>query len=161
MPQITFKVKKNQNITTTTYNFIDKYSSHLQTSLPSLPLHKNIIDENAARRRAMSEAGQDTLQDYIKSETIPNYDETVSKSLASLNSSLDIDQLKEKTQCECNKNDQHFPTVVMDTVYNASIETMYCLLFNSSFMEKFLTEVEKSTGKIHNRTMVISILNIS
>jgi hypothetical protein len=152
------------------YFFLGKHS-HLeerQSSLASLPLPKHIMDENAARRRAMSESGQQKpkeLTDYFqhKPETTSNYDETVSKSLASLNSSLDSStetktQLKENTQCECSKNDQHFPTIVMDTVYNTSLETMYSLLFNSSFMSKFLNEIEKSTGTIGFCTLTMFLI---
>lgn len=50
-----------------------------------------------------------------------------------------------ETECECSKNDQHFPTVVMDKTYDTTIETLYHLLYNSNFMHQFLSEVEKST----------------
>jgi hypothetical protein len=62
-------------------------------------------------------------------------------------------QAKEKTECDCSKTDQHFPTVVMDNTYDTTIETMYNLLYNSSFMNKFLCEVEKSTGKFNYISM--------
>ncbi|KAF1803564.1 GRAM domain-containing protein [Mucor lusitanicus] len=69
-------------------------------------------------------------------------------------------QIKEQTECECSKTDQHFPTVVMDKQYDTTIETMYNLLFNSTFMNKFLCEVEKKVcigewskneGCVHSR----------
>jgi hypothetical protein len=111
-----------------------------------LPKHLSSADE-AARRRAVSEAGpRPNMQEYLKKKksTEPiaptNQQDVVAPAP---NSEA---QIKEKTECECSKNDQHFPTVVMDKTYDTTIETMYNLLYNSSFMNKFLCEVEKSTG---------------
>lgn len=136
--------KKYTTHTTNNHNSYNKQldkHTFLKSSLASLPTPKHVVDDSAARRRAISESGS-------RPNELPDYDEAVSKSLASLNSSADTEnQSREKTQCECSRNDQHFPTTVMDNIYNTSIETMYGLLFNSSFMAKFLGEVEKSTGK--------------
>jgi hypothetical protein len=55
-------------------------------------------------------------------------------------------QTKEKTECECSTD--HFPVTVMDTTYNATIETLYKLLYKSDFMYNFLTNIEKSTGNL-------------
>lgn len=96
--------------------------------------------DEAARRRAVSEAGpRPNMQEFIKKK----------ESLAVIDSTTtdEIIQLQERTECECSKNGQHFPTTVMDNKYNTTIETMYNLLYNSSFMNKFLCEIEKSTGK--------------
>ncbi|RCI05646.1 hypothetical protein CU098_012251 [Rhizopus stolonifer] len=100
-----------------------------QGSLASLPLPKHASAEEVARRRAISEVGQRpmNMQDETKEATEAN-------------------QLMEKTECDCSKNNQHFPTTVMDNTYDTTIDTMYNLLYNSSFMHTFLTESEKSTG---------------
>lgn len=70
-------------------------------------------------------------------------------------------QVKEKTECDCSKNDQHFPTVVMDNTYNTTIETMYNILYDSSFMNKFLSEVEKSTGNALLLSSIASFIELN
>lgn len=146
--------------------------SDRQASLASLPLPKHLSSaDEAARRRAVSEAGpRPNMQEYIKKSTestatstaaaaavstVSNASEnsttvvdasTITKSAENASEKKDV-QIKETTECECSKTDQHFPTVVMDNKYNTTIETMYNLLYNSTFMNKFLCEVEKSTGK--------------
>ncbi|KAI8635948.1 hypothetical protein BD408DRAFT_487223 [Parasitella parasitica] len=139
-----------------------------QASLASLPIPKHLSSaDEAARRRAVSEAGpRPNMHEYIKKST----EATAGSATATIasaakskeNSTTEADasilptnaenvtekkdiQVKEKTECECSKNEQHFPTVVLDSKYDTSIETMYSLLFDSSFMNKFLCEVEKST----------------
>ncbi|PHZ08170.1 GRAM-domain-containing protein [Rhizopus microsporus ATCC 52813] len=96
-----------------------------QISLASLPAQSNVKVTESIRRRAMSEAqvaARPNLQNF------------------------GMQQIKEKTTCDCSKNEQHFPTVVMDNVYdNTTIETLYHLLYSSTFMHQFLTQVEKST----------------
>lgn len=129
-----------------------------QSSLASLPLPKHMSSaEDAARRRAVSEAGpRPNVQEYIKkSESATTGSSTVNASTTNIsnvtNSVENADtpssqlQIKEKTDCECHKNASHFPTVVMDNKYDTTIETMYNLLYNSSFMNKFLCDIEKST----------------
>lgn len=134
--------------------------SDRQASLASLPLPKHLSSaDEAARRRAVSEAGpRPNMQEYIKKSTESTAANTNENSTKVLDASTiatntnnaiekkDI-QIKEQTECDCSKNEQHFPTVVMDNKYDTTIETMYNLLFNSTFMNKFLCEVEKSTGK--------------
>lgn len=144
--------------------FIDKNNNSTlgdrQSSLASLPLPKHLSSaDEAARRRAVSEAGpRPNMQEYIKKNTestVANVNENsttvLDASTIATNANNAIEkkdiQIKEKTECDCSKNEQHFPTVVMDNKYDTTIETMYNLLFNSTFMNKFLCEVEKSTGK--------------
>jgi hypothetical protein len=88
------------------------------------------------------------MQDYINNTTVTlnNDGNVVNESTTSTENTTSVQQVNEKTECECSKNAQHFPTVVMDNKYDTTIETMYNLLYNSSFMSKFLCEVEKSTG---------------
>ena len=98
-----------------------------QISLASLPAQSNVKATESIRRRAMSEA---------QAAARPNLQ------------NFGMQQIKEKTTCDCSKNEQHFPTVVMDNIYdNTTIETLYHLLYSSTFMHQFLTQVEKSTGK--------------
>ncbi|KAG2229122.1 hypothetical protein INT48_005481 [Thamnidium elegans] len=111
-----------------------------QSSLASLPLPKHLSSaDEAARRRAVSEAGpRPNMQEYIKTRTAADVPAVESNPSPAT-------QLKSKTECDCGINDQHFPTTVMDNKYDTTIETMYNLLYNSSFMNRFLCEVEKST----------------
>lgn len=140
-----------------------------QGSLASLPLPKHMSNEEAARRRAVSEAGpRPNMTEYLKTHkpestttTLAN-DSNVSSttdptSVSNTETAVAETQLqtKEKTDCECSKSAQHFPTVVMDNKYDTTIETMYNILFNSSFMNKFLCEVEKSQGKGGNEALSI------
>ncbi|GAA5801108.1 hypothetical protein HPULCUR_006550 [Helicostylum pulchrum] len=116
-----------------------------QSSLASLPLPKHLSSaDEAARRRAVSEAGpRPNMQEYIKNKTdVPASTEVNPPSPLPPTTTA---QLKTKTDCDCGINDQHFPITVMDNKYDTSIETMYNLLYNSSFMNRFLSEVEKST----------------
>ncbi|GAN10517.1 hypothetical protein MAM1_0364c10058 [Mucor ambiguus] len=156
--------------------------SDRQASLASLPLPKHLSSaDEAARRRAVSEAGpRPNMQEYLKksSESTATLAQVASvANNANENSTTVTDasniitstenasekrdvQAKEHTECECSKTDQHFPTVVMDKKYDTTIETMYNLLYNSTFMNKFLCEVEKKVcigewskndGCVHSR----------
>lgn len=126
-----------------------------QSSLASLPLPKHLSSaDEAARRRAVSEAGaRPNIQEYIKKSESATTTATIANTSTNgsaentKNAAQPQQQIKEKTTCECSKDALHFPTVVMDNKYDTTIETMYKLLFDSPFMHKFLTEVEKSTGK--------------
>ncbi|KAL9548640.1 hypothetical protein MBANPS3_005595 [Mucor bainieri] len=156
--------------------------SDRQASLASLPLPKHLSSaDEAARRRAVSEAGpRPNMQEYLKkstestatlaqiASTASNANEnsttvtdasTITASTENASEKKDA-QAKEQTECECSKTDQHFPTVVMDKRYDTTIETMYNLLYNSTFMNKFLCEVEKKVcigewskndGCVHSR----------
>ncbi|CAO3644684.1 unnamed protein product [Mucor fragilis] len=141
--------------------------SDRQASLASLPLPKHLSSaDEAARRRAVSEAGpRPNMQEYLKKSTestatlaqvasISSHTNDKSATITDAsaitasaeNGSEKKDvQIKEQTECECSQTDQHFPTVVMDKKYDTTIETMYNLLYNSTFMNKFLCEIEKST----------------
>lgn len=100
------------------------------------------MSDDAARRRAVSEAGpRPNMQEFTKNKVPLALDSTTTEN-------KDVVQTKEKTECDCSKNGQHFPTTVMDKKYDTTIETMYNLLYNSTFMNKFLSEVEKSTGNL-------------
>ncbi|RCI04629.1 hypothetical protein CU098_011593 [Rhizopus stolonifer] len=93
-----------------------------QISSASLPAPtQTAAQDELTRRRAISDTG---AQPSLQTNTV---------------------QKKETTECDCSKNEQHFPTVVLDHIYPTTIETMYHLLYNSNFMNQFLSEVEKST----------------
>ena len=49
--------------------------------------------------------------------------------------------------CNCHNNGGHYNHTVMDQMYQGSIEKVYNILSNRSFLQKFLTEIEKNTGK--------------
>ncbi|KAI9288884.1 hypothetical protein BC943DRAFT_315496 [Umbelopsis sp. AD052] len=49
-----------------------------------------------------------------------------------------------KTECQCQHSGSHYPNVALDAVFPGSIEALYNLLFNSSFISNFLVEGEKS-----------------
>lgn len=54
-------------------------------------------------------------------------------------------QVNEKTTCECESNGGHYPNTVMDQVYNGTLEKVFKLFYESSFMKKFLLDNQKST----------------
>ncbi|KAI9269388.1 GRAM domain-containing protein [Sporodiniella umbellata] len=98
----------------------DIQDNQISTSLPVSPLETATQDEFTGQK-ADSETG---VQASLQSNTT---------------------QRKETTECNCSKSDLHFPTVVLNHVYPTNIETLYNLLYNSNFMNQFLSEVEKST----------------
>ncbi|CEP08977.1 hypothetical protein [Parasitella parasitica] len=122
-----------------------------QASLASLPIPKHLSSaDEAARRRAVSEAGpRPNMQEYIKkstestagSATAGSATATTAAANANENSTTEADtsilptsaenaiekkdvQIKATTECECSKNEQHFPTVVLDSKYDTTIETI-------------------------------------
>ncbi|KAI8888652.1 GRAM-domain-containing protein [Backusella circina FSU 941] len=107
---------------------------------------KNDSDDSGDEYDDESETDQD---DIMQVEKISDDKKTHVLSTTSLPSLTDTNkdqstpriQTKEKTECECSTD--HFPVTVMDTTYNATIETMYKLLYNSDFMENFLINIEK------------------
>ncbi|KAI8974282.1 hypothetical protein BDB01DRAFT_853908 [Pilobolus umbonatus] len=124
-----------------------------QSSLASLPVPKHLSSAAAeARRRAVSEAGaRPNMQEFIKknsdnSKSTPSLQHIPSEN-AGVNDTIkkENEQVKEVTECECHKSTGHFPIVVMDNKYNTTIDTLYNLLYNSPFMQTFLSEIEKST----------------
>ncbi|KAH8554150.1 GRAM domain-containing protein [Umbelopsis sp. PMI_123] len=59
----------------------------------------------------------------------------------------DIDRTQSEaslTECQCQHSGSHYTNVALDAVFPGSIETLYNLLFNSSFISNFLVEGEKS-----------------
>lgn len=55
-------------------------------------------------------------------------------------------QRSDTTVCSCDSNGGHYTHTVMDQMYSSSIETIYGILANRVFLQKFLTETEKNTG---------------
>lgn len=114
----------------------------------------------AARRRAMSEAPRPNFQSN-EEEKSASKAATATTAAADGTSAKSSDpatdntkegdakpqQVHEKTDCDC--SNEHYPTVVMDQVYNGTLEKIYNLLFDSGFMKKFLVDNQKSTGKYH------------
>ncbi|KAK4510024.1 uncharacterized protein ATC70_006193 [Mucor velutinosus] len=116
----------------------------------------------AARRRAMSEAPRPNFQsnDEEKSSkasttttngtsAAKSNGPTVNSTSSATNNAKEGDakpqQVHEKTDCECSANNEHYPTIVMDQMYNGTLEKIYNMLFDSGFMKKFLIENQKST----------------
>lgn len=140
--------------------------------MASMPTNKDTAKlDSAARRRAMSEAPRPNFQS--------NDDEKSSKAAATSNNASTADgklakssdaaanavsttdkskeenatpQVHEKTDCECGDKNEHYPNVVMDQVYNGTLEKIYNLLFDSGFMKKFLIDNQKSLGKKFSST---------
>lgn len=114
-----------------------------QVSLASLPLPQPAKDEdqNAARRRAISEVGPRRNVASISKDgangNASNGDNTVKQQ---------TQQTREKTECACGKNGEHFPKVVLDQTFDCTIENLYNLLYFSDFTRKFLVE-QKNTGE--------------
>lgn len=115
----------------------------------------------AARRRAMSEVPKSSFQIDNKSTN----DDTSQKSASpqtgktsnvSSNKPVEKPQLYDNTDCDCSSD--HFPTTVMDQVYNGTLESLYNLMFQSGFMKKFLLENQKSTG---NKNIYVSKGNLT
>ncbi|OAD01683.1 hypothetical protein MUCCIDRAFT_163651 [Mucor lusitanicus CBS 277.49] len=110
----------------------------------------------AARRRAMSEAPRPNFQSN-EEEKSASKAATATTAAADGTSAKSSDpatdntkegdakpqQVHEKTDCDC--SNEHYPTVVMDQVYNGTLEKIYNLLFDSGFMKKFLVDNQKST----------------
>ncbi|KAF7728638.1 hypothetical protein EC973_005865 [Apophysomyces ossiformis] len=48
------------------------------------------------------------------------------------------------TECNCSNTGEHFPHTVMDKTYNGTIQQVYNLLYNSTFLNQFLASVQKN-----------------
>ena len=107
-----------------------------QASLASLPLPETNKDEEAARRRAISEAGPRPTIKPTNEQPPP---------LPSTDNSAKPVQKQDKTECNCIKAGEHYPKVVLDQTFNCSIETLYNLLYEGDFLKKFLLD-QKNTG---------------
>lgn len=64
-------------------------------------------------------------------------------------------QLHEKTKCGCQ---EHYPNTVLDMTYRGSLEKIYKALFHSDFLETFLVDNQKSTGRINTTIAEIKII---
>ncbi|KAG2226936.1 hypothetical protein INT45_010215 [Circinella minor] len=155
------KVDDNEDITTSddssyTYESDDESSvsepeddaaQDRQNSLASLPLPETTKDEEAARRRAISEAGSRPNVKAIA--TPPPLPALSGSNNNTTNDSNDNNgnnngnkpvQKRDKTECDCLVAGEHYAKVVQDQTFNCTIETLYNLLYNSDFIKKFLTE---------------------
>ncbi|KAL7327348.1 hypothetical protein PS15p_205794 [Mucor circinelloides] len=136
-----------------------------KVSMASMPNNKDTAKmDSAARRRAMSEAPRPNFQS--------NEEEKSSKAAATANGTVAANgkstkssdpaanaasatnntkegdakpQVHDKTDCECSTNNEHYPNVVMDQVYNSTLEKIYNIIFDSEFMKRFLIDNQKST----------------
>ncbi|KAI9496423.1 hypothetical protein BDB00DRAFT_808837 [Zychaea mexicana] len=122
-----------------------------QGSLASLPLPETNKDEEAARRRAISEAGprpnvKSLATQQQQQSPLPGSNDTQDSNNTNNNANGNGNnankpvQKQEKTECNCLKCGEHYPKVVQDQTFNCTIETMYNLLYNSDFIKKFLTD---------------------
>ncbi|KAI9023567.1 hypothetical protein CLU79DRAFT_887043 [Phycomyces nitens] len=114
-----------------------------QSSVASLPVqkHPKLVDQDTVRSRAFSEAGpRPTFQTLAKKQS---QQEKLAPSFEVEEKPANGPQLE--TECECGKNGEHYPTTVLDQIYPGSIETIYNLLYNSTFLKQFLVDVEKNT----------------
>lgn len=117
----------------------------------------------AARRRAMSEAIRPSfskIEEKAPKAAATNGPSANNKEKPSSNANGELiassdkalkktepkAQVHEKTECSCSSSD-HYPNVVMNQVYNGTLEKIYNLMFDSGFMKKFLIENQKSLGK--------------
>ncbi|KAI7905189.1 uncharacterized protein BX663DRAFT_550017 [Cokeromyces recurvatus] len=146
----------DQNIPTTEENVKDGVNKNRKVSLASLPIKKDTKNIDAARRRAISEIPQPTYK-FENDAKLPNinHGSNENKNETTKNKSpiegIESDKKEEvtkqaydKTECECSNKGEHFPNVVMDQVYDSTIENMYKLMFINDFMKNFLVENQKS-----------------
>ncbi|KAF7727652.1 hypothetical protein EC973_007310 [Apophysomyces ossiformis] len=137
--------KSNVYLTKPTIIIEEHLQQPRQSSLGSLPFLRQVKNEvDTARRRAVSEAGARPDTQALLMNKDKSGDKT-GDSATSLGSKANAGQIHEKTECECSKNGEHLPNVVMDQTYPGSVESIFNLLYNSSFYKKFLVDVEKST----------------
>ncbi|OAD73193.1 hypothetical protein PHYBLDRAFT_78183 [Phycomyces blakesleeanus NRRL 1555(-)] len=126
-----------------------------QSSVASLPVQKysKLVDQDTVRSRAFSEAGpRPNIQSLAKKqsaqEKLAASVETEEEGLPTLPTPQPVNNNTSpqlETECECGKKGEHYPTTVLDQIYPGSIESIYNLLYNSTFLKQFLTDVEKST----------------
>ncbi|CDH52199.1 uncharacterized conserved protein [Lichtheimia corymbifera JMRC:FSU:9682] len=70
---------------------------------------------------------------------------TASESQLSARKNVQQNQRSDTTVCSCDTNGGHYTHTVMDQMYSSSIETIYGILANRAFLQKFLSETEKNT----------------
>jgi hypothetical protein len=103
--------------------------AHPMTSPEKTEKREEPTEEELARRRAISDVG-------------PRPDGLA----ANVSVKSPVTLTLPKTECQCQHSGSHYPNVALDAVFPGSIETLYNLLFNSSFISNFLVEGEKSQG---------------
>ncbi|KAL0073693.1 GRAM domain-containing protein [Phycomyces blakesleeanus] len=54
-------------------------------------------------------------------------------------------QVQDKTECECGKNNSHYPVIVMDQIFDCPMEKIFQLLYEGDFIKTFLADVQKTT----------------
>ncbi|RCI04295.1 hypothetical protein CU098_012666, partial [Rhizopus stolonifer] len=101
---------------------------------------RDIKTTEGASQRDISESPQPSVQ---SNKTNEKSHRSVESSPKKPNAELPT-QKHEKTNCAC---ESHYPNVVLDIVYNGSLEKIYKLLFQDDFLESFLLEDQKSTGQ--------------
>ncbi|KAM3583364.1 hypothetical protein VKS41_004277 [Umbelopsis sp. WA50703] len=94
-------------------------------------------EEELARRRALSDVGPR-----------PNMIAVAAANKATPSPSVILTPVLPKTECQCTPSGGHYPHVALDTTFAGSIEALYNLLFNSSFIADFLRDGEKSQGTV-------------
>jgi hypothetical protein len=104
--------------------------AHPMTSPEKTEKKEEPSEEELARRRAISDVGP-------RPEVLA----------ANVSVKLPVTPSLPKTECQCQHSGSHYTNVALDAVFPGSIETLYNLLFNSSFISNFLVEGEKSQGK--------------
>lgn len=109
----------------------------------SLPTGKDPKStEIAARRRAASELPP---RPRAKSnEEKPSNSASDAKNESADGKTAEKPQVNEKTECECASKGDHYPTIVMDQVYNGTLEKFYDLFYEGDFMKTFLVDNQKS-----------------
>ncbi|RCH97507.1 hypothetical protein CU098_006695 [Rhizopus stolonifer] len=107
----------------------------------SLPAFKDVKHvDSTSRRRAQSELPRpnfQTMNEKAGNEKKPDGGSPDTKEEPK-------PQVHEKTECECGQNGNHYPNLVMDQVYNGTLDQLYNLLFDSDFMKDFLIDNQKS-----------------
>ena len=116
-----------------------------KASMASLPLKES--KNTTARRRAISELPrpkQGLTEDSTAAETSADGKATP-VTTAATETTDEKPQVNEKTECDCGTKGEHYPTTVMDQVYNGTLEKVYQLFFEGDFVKTFLLENQKST----------------
>lgn len=94
---------------------------------------------DTARRRAISEVGPRPQVKPTKNDVAGEQQKGVQ-------------QTRTQTECACAKSNDHYPKVVMDQVFDCTIEEVYNLLYHGDFIRKFL-EDQKNTGTYAYKVM--------
>jgi hypothetical protein len=109
--------------------------------LASLPAKNTSTTSAAARRRAASELPRPKAGLTDDKQNTPANDAKPESTEATAEKT----QVNEKTECACGTNGGHYPTTVMDQVYNGTVEKVFKLFYEGDFMKNFLIDNQKST----------------